>query len=125
MIRLKTLRKYFGFLEKEKGVHSVLIFGSHAKNLQTERSDVDICIVAPKCKTVKDQANLLRRIWRKINAEHYDVRLFEELPLYIKIDVIKNHRIVSTRNLPELYYYFYLFRKLWQDQSINWMEKSH
>ncbi len=123
MINLKSLKKYLGFLEKDKYVHSTLIFGSHAKNLQTKRSDVDICIVAPKCKTINEQVNLLRRIWRKINSERYDVRLFEELPLYIKMDIIRNHRVVSTKNLPELYHYFYLFRKLWRDQSINWVEK--
>lgn len=123
MINLRALKKYFEFLEKDEDIHSILLFGSHAKNLQTKRSDMDICIVAPKCKTVKCQATLLRRIWRKINAEKYDVRIFEELPLYIKMDVIKNHRVVSTKNLPELYYYLYLFRKLWQDQSVNWIEK--
>ncbi|MDI6917910.1 MAG: hypothetical protein QMC80_08975, partial [Thermoplasmatales archaeon] len=44
----------------------------------------------------------------------YDVKIFEKLPLYIKIDVIKNHYTIFGDEVG-LSYYFYKFRKEWQD----------
>jgi len=42
--------------------------------------------------------------------------VFEELPLYMKMEVIDNHEIVFAKDELELYEYFYYFRKLWKDQ---------
>lgn len=119
---VKDIERDFGFLRDKKGIEAVLLYGSWAKNEQNVRSDIDVCIVAPDLKTPKQFAKLLGVIWRKINANKYDVRIFEELPLYIKMDIIKNHRIIFSKNTPELYYYFYHYRKLWNDQSLNWLE---
>ena len=104
------------------GIEAVLLYGSYAENKQTARSDIDICIVAPKLKTPKQFSRLLSLVWQKIDANKYDVRVFEELPLYIKMEVIKKHIIIFSSNIPELYFYFYHYRKLWQDQSVNWVE---
>lgn len=118
-------KKDLSFLKDkmEKGeIEAVLLYGSYAENEQTARSDIDICVVAPKLKTSKEFSSLLGQIWRKIDASKYDARIFEELPLYIKMEVIKRHLVIFSRSIPELHYYFYHYRKLWQDQSVNWVE---
>lgn len=119
--KIKKIAKEFEFLKNTGDIHSVLLYGSHAKGKQTPRSDVDICIVAPKNKNVSDYSLLLRKIWRKINSSRYDVRIFEELPLYIKMSVINNHKIIFSKNPQELDLYFYFFRKLWEGQAVNRM----
>ena len=124
---LKQLKKDFSFskIEINKGsILAVLFYGSYVKNKQHLKSDIDICIVAPECKTVKEQASMLRYFWRNVNADKYDIRLFEEFPLNIKISVIKNHKIIYTKDFSALQEYFYFCRKLWQDQSINWIGKK-
>ena len=126
-ISLKELKKDFSFLKKdlEEGkILAVLLYGSYAKNMQHAKSDIDICIVAQNYKTVNKQVDLLRYLWRNVNTNKYDVRLFEELPLYIKASVIKNYKIILVGDEFELQYYFYKIRKLWNDQSINWIEKK-
>lgn len=122
---VKNIRKDFSFLKDkmEKGeIDAVLFYGSYAENKQTVRSDIDICVVAPKLKTPKQFSKLLGEIWQNVNANKYDVRIFEELPLYIKMEVINKHKVIFSKNIPELSYYFYRYRKLWQDQSVNWVE---
>ncbi len=114
----------FRFLVENRGVKTVLLYGSWKKGTQTKKSDIDICIVVPELKSVRQQTSFLRSIWQKIDANKYDIRLFEELPLYIKINVINNSKIIFTKSAPELSYYFYKYRKLWNDQSINWFEKK-
>lgn len=123
---IKKVQKDFEFIKskiKSGDVHSVLLYGSYANNEQTSRSDIDICIVAPKFKTPKLQAELLRYIWGQTKSYKYDVRIFESFPIYMKIGVIQNNKVVFSRNAPELSYYFYFFRKIWNDQSINWIER--
>ncbi len=121
---LREIEKDFDFLKKDREVEAILLYGSFARDEQNIRSDIDICIVAPTLKNPEEFANLLGRIWRNINANKYDVRIFEELPLYIKIDVIRNHKVVFSRKPSELYFYFYHYRKIWSDQSINWIDKK-
>ncbi|MBU3966877.1 MAG: nucleotidyltransferase domain-containing protein, partial [Euryarchaeota archaeon] len=95
---------------------AVLLYGSVVKGEETPRSDIDICLVAPTC---KDQAGLLREVHRNLDvfSKKYDVRIFEELPLYIQIQIIENHEIIYTKDVYEMFEYFYHFRKLWEDQA--------
>ncbi|WP_297464379.1 nucleotidyltransferase domain-containing protein [Thermococcus sp.] len=86
----------------------ILLYGSYAKGEATKRSDVDICLVKPKPGTYE-------RVLEKLGGK-YDVKVFEELPLYIQIDVIRNHRVIYGDEL-ELSEYFYRFRKLWKDME--------
>ncbi len=96
-----------------EGVHSVLIFGSLAKGEISDRSDIDICVVAPEA---KNREQLLNKIAGML-PKNYDVCLFELLPLYMKIEIINNHIILYTKDKLELYEYFYYYRKLWKDQE--------
>jgi hypothetical protein len=99
----------FEFLKDR--VLAVLIFGSKAIEGEEGR-DTDICIVAPEGFDIKE-------VFRQVDVagKKYDVWLFEELPLYMKMEVIERHEVVFCRNILELYEYFYQFRKLWKDQK--------
>ncbi len=112
---LLEIKNRLKFLENFKEIHSVLIFGSHARGDITSRSDVDVCLVMPNCD------NRRRREIAELAAgklgERFDVKVFELMPLFLKITVINNHIIIFTRNKCELYEYFYFYRKLWKDQK--------
>jgi len=101
------LAKDFSFL-KEK-VLAVLIFGSSVKE---KGRDLDVCIVSGA-----DPKDVLKDVFVNVDTSKYDVWIFEELPLYMKMEVIENHEIVFCRDEAELYEYFYFFRKLWKDQK--------
>ena len=111
--KLKKLEEEFSSL-KEK-VLGVLLFGSSAENKDTIRSDIDICIVAPNQKPNE----VLSAVYRKIDVygKKYDVYIFEEFPLYMKAEVLRNHRVIIAKDLPELYEYLYFYRKLWDEQK--------
>jgi hypothetical protein len=107
---IEKVRKEFKFLEPR--VLAVLLFGSQVRGDIT-RGDVDICVVAPG----QDKIQLLFEIFSSVDVfgKGYDVFVFEELPLYMKFEVLKNHEVVFSRSLSELYEYFYLYRKLMDD----------
>lgn len=112
---LKTILEDFSDVIENKQILGILLFGSYANDQETNRSDIDICVVAPDEKS----HNLLSYIWRKVNtaSKQYDVRVFSELPLYIKIEIITNGLLLYSPNKFDLYEYFYRYRKLWADQK--------
>ncbi len=103
---IEQLRRDFGPFRYD--CMGILLYGSYAKGEATKRSDVDICLVKPKPGTYE-------RVLEKLGGK-YDVKVFEELPLYIQIEVIMNHRVIYGDEL-ELSEYFYRFRKLWKDME--------
>jgi predicted nucleotidyltransferase len=114
-VLLKQINNDFLHITENKKILGILLFGSYVKNQETNRSDFDICIVAPD----EDMRKLLSFIWGNINvvSKKYDVRIFAELPLYIKIQVIENGLLIYSPNKFDLYEYFYFYRKLWADQK--------
>jgi uncharacterized protein len=92
----------------------VLLYGSHARGEAGPRSDIDLCIVAPE---VADKATLWREFISHLRDDRYDVRIFELLPLRIKIAVIEEGLVVYSRDDLELYEYFHPFRREWEDQK--------
>ncbi len=106
---LSEIKKDFEFIKDE--VDGVLLFGSAAKGEQSKRSDIDIALVQPKNKRV------LLMVFERAGGK-YDVKIFEDLPLYIKMDIIKNHQIIFGDEV-ELSYYFYRFRDEWKDMEYR------
>jgi len=115
LVKLSELRKEFSVLEGDERIFAVLLFGSHIGGRTHKKSDLDICVVAPN----SDPKEVMQSIFRKVNLskKNYDVYVFEELPLYLKMEIITKHKVVFARDKYKLYEYFYLYRKLWADQK--------
>ncbi len=95
-------------------VLGILLYGSLAAGVDSERSDIDISIVAP---VIDDKIGFSRRILSNVRDARYDVRVFELMPLYLKAEVIEKGEVIYTKNIFKLYEYFYYFRKIWDDQK--------
>jgi hypothetical protein len=92
-------------------VEGLLLFGSTAKGGQIARSDIDIALVRPRTKRV------LLKIFARVGGK-YDVKIFEELPLPVKMEIIRHHRVIFGDEV-ELACYFYQFRKAWNDMAYR------
>ena len=105
----------FSHVIKKKDILGILLYGSYSKSKNINRSDIDICIVAPN----EDLHQLLSFILQNVNvsAKKYDVRIFNELPLYIKIHIIEDGLLIYSSNKLDLYEFFFIYRKLWSDQK--------
>lgn len=120
--KLKELKNEFEKLKKD--VFAILIYGSYAIGRANKKSDIDICLVL---KTNNEKK--IKEIYRKTlilsgKSEKYDIKIFESLPLKIKFEIINSGKIIYVKNMQELQEYFYFYRKLWNDQSVNWLEKK-
>lgn len=87
----------------------IVLFGSRARLEDAGRSDIDICIVLPV------SGDVLTRIERKLGGK-YDISVFENLPLYIQIEIIHDSQTLYGDEV-ELSAYFYRFRRDWADMA--------
>ncbi|KKN28749.1 hypothetical protein LCGC14_0851150 [marine sediment metagenome] len=112
---LEQIYSDFSIIIQKREILGILLYGSYLMDNETYRSDIDICIVAPN----EDIHQLISIILQNVNvtSKKYDVRVFQELPLYIKIHVIENGKLIYSGDKLDLYEYFYLYRKLWNDQK--------
>ena len=101
MVKIESVKKDFYFLSFREDILAILLYGSVAKGEDTPQSDIDICLVSPLC---KDKKSLLNEIFRKLDvfSKKYDVRFFEEMPLYIQINIIKSNKIIYSKDVYEL-----------------------
>lgn len=111
-------------LEKIKDeVMGILIYGSYARSEECDRSDIDVCVVAGY-NDKKRLKELFRKLLQIIGRDkRYDIKIFEYLPLYMKIKIIEEGKPILTEDVPGLYEYFYFYRKLWNDQAVVKMEE--
>ncbi|TRZ91309.1 MAG: hypothetical protein D4R88_02150 [Methanosarcinales archaeon] len=106
---IASLKNDFEFISRD--VSGVLLYGSHAKGSADKRSDIDISIVKPR------NPGIIKKIFAKL-GDKYDVKIFEDLPEYIKLEVIENYKVIFGSE-PDISYYFYWFRKLGQDMNYR------
>ena len=100
-------------LKKEEKVLAIILCGSREKGYERESSDIDICVVAPE-----GGKNIFEKILKLMQNERIDIKLFEDLPLFLKIKIIEEGKAIFVRDENKLFEYFSLIRKIWEDEKI-------
>ena len=99
---LPVLRKLKGIshIQGFEKVQFIIFYGSAACGKATPDSDLDICIYF---EGINDEASRFRfEVLSKIGDERFDVQIFQQLPLYVRIQVLKGV-LLFYRDLPFVY----------------------
>lgn len=118
---LAWIKRDLEFLNKphwEERLLGVLLYGSWSRGEAGEGSDIDLCIVIPQ---TSGRAALWREFVSHLRDQRYEVRIFEMLPLHIKMAVIDEGVVLHSRDDLELWEYFSPFRREWEDQKHRHM----
>jgi hypothetical protein len=87
--------------KQDKDVLAVIVFGSAARDEQVPFSDIDLCLVM-RPKSFEPTALSHKRLeYMKDNS--LDVRIFQQLPLYIRVRVLREGRVLFVRDEDQLY----------------------
>ena len=108
---LNDIRNDLIKLEKYEAV----IYGSFLSEYYIpQKSDIDIAIIT---RNREKKNNII--IWRDFAGEFskkYDIKIFELLPLYLKIEIIDNYQVLFGNPL-SISEYFYQYRSIWKDMA--------
>jgi len=97
---LKKLAKMMKEVADDEDVLAVLLFGSYVRDVKF--SDIDICIIVQP-KSFDALSLSKKRLEYLTDFPEYDVRIFQQLPLYVRIRVLKEGKIVFCRDEDALY----------------------
>lgn len=88
-------------VDGDPAILAVVLFGSQARREATARSDVDVCLVmTPGRDSHEDQ--VAARL-KYLPDDRLDIRIFQQLPLYIRSRVLKEGQVLFCRDLDALY----------------------
>lgn len=97
------LETLLGRVKQDEEVLAVIVFGSAARQEQTASSDVDLCLVMMPRRKAFESAALSHKRLQYMKDNSLDVRIFQQLPLYIRVRVLKEGRTLFVRDEERLY----------------------
>jgi hypothetical protein len=97
---LKELEKLIEKTEKDRDALAVVLFGSYVRN--EGFSDVDVCIVL-KPKRFAHLYLSRKRLRYSIAFPNLDIQIFQQLPLPIKMRILKEGKVMFCKDEDALY----------------------
>jgi len=80
-------------------VKFIFLYGSYAENKQNKLSDIDFAVYYQGDK--KERFNFRLKILGKL-PDNFDVQIFQDLPLFVRIEVLKG-KLIYTKDLAFVY----------------------
>lgn len=118
MDREKQLAPLIEKAEKDKDILAVILFGSY---VQGERHrDIDVCLVLDSQRAGK--ISLPRKSLEYIKKFDLDIHLYQELPIYIQIRVLKEGEVILCRDEDALYDQAIRTSRLFEDYLPRYRE---
>ncbi|MBU0456825.1 MAG: nucleotidyltransferase domain-containing protein [Nanoarchaeota archaeon] len=96
----KKVKKIVESSKKDKSILAVAFFGSYAR--EEKFRDIDVCIfLAPKKYSPTELS--MKKMKYTLEDEKYDVQIFQQLPLYIRKQILKEAKIIYCKDEDLLY----------------------
>jgi predicted nucleotidyltransferase len=96
---ITSIERLIAKAQNDPNVLAVMLFGSAARSEQGPKSDIDICLVLQPDVTEEVSEKRLEYL-----AEFdLDVHLFQQLPLYVKRRILKEGRVLLSKDDDTLY----------------------
>lgn len=85
---------------QDDDVLALILFGSAARGEASERSDIDVCLVLHPKRW--DLEELARKRFEYLHFD-LDIKLFQQLPLYVRSRVLKEGVVLLVKDEDQLY----------------------
>ena len=86
---------------RDDRILAVVLFGSRASQEQLEASDADICLVLVPDKY--EAIELSQKKLEYLTRSDLDIHVYQQLPLYIRVRVLKEGKVLYCRDENQLY----------------------
>lgn len=93
-------KKFIEKIKRDKEVIAMLIFGSYVRG--ENHKDIDVCLVLDKKYPDKEMTNKRVEYYSDISSK-FDIQIFQQLPVYIKVKILKEGKIILCKDEDKLY----------------------
>ncbi|MGQ4914955.1 MAG: nucleotidyltransferase domain-containing protein [Candidatus Asgardarchaeia archaeon] len=87
-------------LKSDSNILAIMLFGSYARGEQF--SDIDVCLVLNKPLSNLEMSKM-RVKYQSLLGDAFDVQIYQQLPLYIRVRVLREGIVVYCRDEDKLY----------------------
>lgn len=94
--------KFVENLKRDDDILAVILFGSYARNEARKESDIDVCIVL-KDKEHEKLSQKEMDYMSLVDDERVQVHIFQNLPIFIRIRVLKEGKMIFCKDEDTLY----------------------
>lgn len=94
------LKEIIEKINEDKNILAVILFGSYAR--KEKYRDIDICLVLFK-KLNNLEMSKKRQDYLSISKSKIDIQIFQQLPLFIRKRILKEGKIILSKNEDKLY----------------------
>ncbi len=109
-----ALRKFMKRVKEDPHVLAVILFGSYARKERGPLSDIDVCLVFFE-QSVSRTEMMHKRLDYLAEFPQLDIQVFQLLPLYIRRKVLKEGKVLYTRDDDALYELAYCTVRAFED----------
>lgn len=100
------IKKIVDKIKRNKEVMAIMLFGSYARKRITPLSDIDLCIMLDKKYKINDMVKK-RLNYLTYAPDKFDIQVFQLLPLYVRIKVLKEGKILYSKDTRKIYDFAY------------------
>lgn len=98
---MEHLDKLIKTVQQDSQVLAIFLFGSRARDDNYKKSDIDICLLMkPNSYTTME---LSQKKLEYLKLFDMDIQIFQQLPLYIRVRIIKEGKNLFCANEDQLY----------------------
>jgi len=123
LIENKQISKIIEKAKKDEEVLAVALFGSYLT--KKDYNDIDVCLFLDKKYSNLKLSNKKIDYAKEVN-ENIDVQIFQQLPMYIRMRILKEGKIIFVKDMPSLYDLAFLTIKeynLYEKYYENYLSK--
>lgn len=99
----RGLKKIIEKARRDRDVLAVILFGSHARKEAKPSSDVDVCLMLKPKKLSKLFMSSKKLEYLSLASPKYDVQIFQQLPSFIRVRILKEGKILLNKNYDEMF----------------------
>lgn len=103
MAQSAPLNRLLEKARRDQDILAVLVYGSSARQEQTKNSDIDICLVLRAGQNESKGSVFSPKRLDYLKEFPFDIRIFQQLPLFIRRRVLKEAKILFVRDNALLY----------------------
>ncbi len=92
-------------------VKGILVYGSLIKGYADRNSDIDICVI--KKEGMESKVALYDKILEVSANERYDIVVFNEIPWYLRGEILENNEVIYAEDENDLDFWLYKQSKIW------------